>query len=215
MQPLNFKKSGLTKKEWRRLKKLSNPKKIQDFLNSLPFNFEERGETHRSVRQVFKKGKAHCFEGALVAAAALWINGQRPLLLDLVTIRPDLDHVVALFKKDGYWGATSKTNHAVLRYREPVYRNIRELVISYFHEYFLDDGLPAQAGRKTLRSFSKPFDLSRFGTDWLTTEENLAGLAHLLDSSLHTRLLTKKQARNLRKVDWVEIQAGNVAEYRK
>jgi hypothetical protein len=122
-------------------------------------------------------------------------------------VRPDLDHVVTLFRKDGYWGAVSKTNHAVLRYREPVYKNIRELVMSYFHEYFLFDG------RKTLRAFSKPFDLSKHGTSWITTEENLATLAHLLDTSPHTKILSPKQIRNLRKADKIEIKAGKIVEY--
>ena len=120
MQQISVHKSGLTKKEWQKLKKLSTPEKIQDFLNSLPFNFEKNGETHSSVRYALKRGSVHCFEGALIAAAALWIRGEKPLILDLVTVRPDLDHVVTLFKRGGYWGAISKTNHAVLRYRDPI-----------------------------------------------------------------------------------------------
>ena len=209
VKPLDFKKSGLNEEEWKTLKRLSNPKKIQDFLNFLPFNFEERGETHCSVRYALKRGKAHCFEGALLAAAALWISGRRPLILDLVTLRPDFDHVVALFKEDGCWGAISKTNHRVLRYREPVYSSVRELVMSYFHEYFLPDG------KKTLRSFSRPFDLSTRGTTWITTKENLASLAHRLDRSEHIRILSPKQARNLRKADKIEIQTGKMVEYKK
>ena len=158
-----------------------------------------------------KKREAHCFEGALLAAVALQMQGQKPLLLDLKTVRPDFDHVVALFKKDGYWGAISKTNHAVLRYREPVYKSIRELAMSYFHEYFLKDG------RKTLRSFSKPFDLSKaaFDIDWLTGKENLANLAHKLDRSPHTKILSPKQIRNLRKADKIEIKSGEIVEYNK
>jgi len=207
IKPLSFKDSGLDKKEWNVLKKLSNPKKVQDFLNSLLFNFEDRGETHDSVRKTLKKGKAHCFEGALIAATALWIRGHRPLLLDLVTVNSDLDHVVTLFKYDNCWGAISKTNHIVLRYREPVYKNIRELVMSYFHEYYLPNGL------KTLRSFSEPFDLSKLGTKWITTEENLGGLAHRLDHSPHKRILSFKQEKNLRKVDKIEMKAGDITEW--
>src|SRR3989344_151560 len=198
-QPLTEQKSGLDHKEWLILKSLSTPAKIQDYLNALPFNFEKRGETHHSVKYTLKAGRAHCFEGALVAAAALWIKGQRPLLLDLKTVRPDFDHVVALFKVDGCWGAISKTNHAVLRYREPVYKNIRELVMSYFHEYFL------WSGKKTLRSYSKHFDISKYGTEWLITTENLADLAHLLDTYPHTKILTPKQIKNLRKAELIEI----------
>src|SRR5690606_12256889 len=140
-------------------------------------------ETHNSVRYTLKSHKAHCFEGALLAAAALWINGREPLILDLKSARPDFDHVIALFKEEKYWGAISKTNHAVLRFREPVYKSIRELVMSYFHEYFLSNG------KKTLRQFSKPLDLRKIDKGrWLTSDENLAWLAHKLDKSPHIRI---------------------------
>jgi len=208
-QSLSIHSSGLTKQEWQKLKNLYNPKKIQNFLNTIPFNFEEGGETHHSVRYALKSGKAHCFEGALIAAVALWIQGRKPLILDLVTARPDLDHVVTLFQEDGRWGAISKTNHPVLRYRDPVYRSVRELVMSYFHEYFLENG------QKTLRSFSKPFDLSRIGTTWITSRENLADLAHTLDQSPHVRILSAKQVRNLRKAEEIEIKAGDRVEYKR
>jgi hypothetical protein len=219
-KPLNFEQSGLNKEEWRELKSLSNPKKIQNFLNSLKFNFEKRGETHKSVRETLRTRTAHCFEGGLLATAALWVQGRRPLLLDLKTVRPDFDHIVALFqdRETGTWGAISKTNHAVLRYREPVYRDIRELAMSYFHEYFLF------SGKKTLRSFSEPFDLSKImpdhskkkggGVNWLTTEENLAPLVHVIDLSPHTKIVTPKQVKNFRKADKIEIAAGKLTEYK-
>lgn len=216
IRPLKFKESGLSAEKWRLLKALSSPEKVQDFLNSMPFNFERGGETHRSVEETLKRGRAHCFEGALVAAAAFWIHGRRPLLFDLTTIRSDLDHVVALFEKDGYWGAVSKTNHAVLRYREPIHRDMRELAASYFHEYFLPDG------RKTLRSFSRPFDISKYGTtpadsgiNWITTKENLAELAHMLDKSPHSKIISPKQVKSLRKADRIEIKAGGIVEYKR
>ncbi len=216
IKPLNFKASGLTKGEWQKLKNLSTPPKIQDFLNSLPFNFEIEGETEHSVRYVLKHRQAHCFEGALLATTALWIQGFKPLILDLVATPNDFDHVVALFKVRGYWGAISKTNHAVLRYREPVYKSIHELVMSYFHEYFLDNG------KKTLRSYSEPFDLSKLGKNprhggvkWLTTEENLIDLVERLDSSPHKQILSLKQIKNLRNAELIEIKAGKIVEYRK
>ncbi|MDO8565481.1 MAG: hypothetical protein Q7R67_02590 [bacterium] len=208
-QRLTQGESGLDHKEYQLLKRFKTPEKIQDFLNSLPFNFERQGETHYSVRYTLKAGRAHCFEGALVAAAALWIQGHKPLLLDLKTVRPDFDHVVALFNINGYWGAISKTNHAVLRYREPVYKSMRELAMSYFHEYFL------QTGQKTLRSFSKPFDLSKVPFDtWLTSPENLAELAHKLDRSPHIKILSTKQIKNLRKAEKIEIEAGKIVQYK-
>jgi hypothetical protein len=196
-----------TSATYKRLKKLNTPAKIQDFLNALPFNFEKNGETYMSVERALKKGRVHCFEGALIAAAALWIHGEKPLLLDLNTNRKDVDHVVVLFKKDNLWGALSKTNHAVLRYREPVYKTIRELVMSYFHEYFLPDG------KKTLMSYSKPYDLNKSGFDWLSSKDELFELMEALDSSPHVEILPKKI--KLRKADAIEIQAGKIVEYKK
>jgi hypothetical protein len=207
LRPLSLKESGLLKHEWQVLKRLNTPEKIQDFLNALPFNFEKRKETYMSVGRTLKRGKAHCFEGALVAAAALWINGHKPLLLDLNTRKKDIDHVIVLFRKYGHWGALSKTNHAVLRYREPVYRSIRELVMSYFHEYFLPDG------KKTLVSYSKPFDLSKVSYNWLTGREELFDLVEELDGSEHLDILPKSH--KLRKADGVEIKAGRITEWKK
>lgn len=199
----------------KKLLRLNTPQKIQDFLNKLPFNFEEKGETYMSPARALEAGKAHCFEGALIAALALEMHGHKPWLLDLKTTEgKDIDHVVALFreKKDppaGGWGAISKTNHAVLRYREPIYKTIRELALSYFHEYFLNNG------EKTLRSFSKPFDLSKTRIDWRNSDENLFKLVEMLDQSPHTQILSKKQIKNLRRADKIEIQAGKIVEYKK
>jgi hypothetical protein len=116
----------------------------------------------------------------------------------------DVDHVVTLFKKDGYYGAISKTRHAVLRYREPIYKTVRELALSYFHEYFTNDG------RKTLRSFSAPFKIS--STDWITSNEDIYEIASALDDSPHEKILNKKTERNLRPADKIEIKAGKLTE---
>src|SRR6185369_8434021 len=151
-------KYGYTPVEIQILKKLSTPAKVQDYLNSIPFNFEEQGDTCMSPRRVMKEKKAQCIEGAMFAAAALEYHGHKPLILDLRSIKKpwDYDHVICVFTQFGCFGAISKTNHAVLRYREPVYKTIRELVLSYFHEYFLN------SGQKTLREYSVPLDLTRF-----------------------------------------------------
>lgn len=199
--------SGLDHKDWLLLKSLNSPRKIQDYLNAIPFNKERGGETHHSVKKVLKASKAHCFEGALLAAAALWIQGKKPLILDLKVVRPDFDHVVTLFQVDEHWGAISKTNHAVLRYRDPIYKSIRELAMTYFHEYFLGDG------QKTLRSYSKPYDLSRVGTVWISGDENLAWLAHQLDASPHENILTPKQIKMLRNAEKIEVNASSLTEY--
>ena len=159
---------GLDRAELRTLQRLNTPVRIQDFLETIPYSFDHGRDMLRSPRRVLHEHTAHCIEGALLAVAALWVNGARPLLLDVRATPDDLDHVVALFRSHGYWGAISKTNHAVLRFREPVYRTVRELAMSYFHEYFLDDG------RKTMRDYSDPFDVGRrFGYEWLTTEDDL------------------------------------------
>jgi len=202
-------KSKFNKKEQRILSRLKTPQQIQGFINDLVFRFEKK-DTYNSPRAILKTRKAQCFDGALLAATILWTNGEKPLLLDLKVKEGtrDVDHVVALFKRGGFWGAISKTNHAVLRYREPIYKNIRELALSYFHEYFLP------SGEKTLRSFSKPFDLSKYGTDWLTSEEDLYYIVEALDNSPHTQILSKKQIKNLRKADRIEIKAGEIVEYK-
>ncbi len=201
---------GFTKEEMAVLKKLSTPHKIQDWLDALPFNFETKGETYMSPRRVLREKTAHCFEGALLAAAALWCHGAKPLILDLQTLAPDQDHVVALYKIDGLWGAISKTNHGVLRFRDPIYRTVRELAVSYFHEYFLNKN-----GVKTLYSYSRPFNLKRFGQNWLTDEKDLWHIVTDLDNSPHVRLLSRKTAKNLRPASLVERQAGAIVEWLK
>jgi hypothetical protein len=136
------------------------------------------------------------------------MHGERPLILDLQSVPTDDDHVVALFRQRGRWGAISKTNHAVLRYREPIYRTTRELAASYFHEYFLDDG------RKTLRSYSRPFDCARQRDGaWVAAEDDLRDLADALDTSPHIPLLDRRMIAGLRRADAIEIRAGKHVEW--
>ena len=201
------------------VRKLNTPSRIQDFLNKIPCNFEEDGkDTCLSPLSVLKKNKCHCIEGALFAAACVWLNkigdGKekgKPIIVDMIGEEGDWDHEITVFKIDGTFGAISKTNHAVLRYREPVYSSIRELVMSYFHEYTDDRGL----GRKTLRKYSVPVDLSVFGTDWITSDEDLWHIHDYLDSVKHFSILTRKQIRNLRKADEIEIKMGELVEWKK
>ncbi len=197
-------------KEFVILKKLRTPARIQDFLNAIPFNFEEGGETYRSPSRALAAKKAHCMEGALIAAAALWLHGRPPLIMDLRTTDRDVDHVVALFKDGNRWGAISKTNHAVLRYRDAVYRDPREIAMSYFNEYFLNDGV------KTFYSYSRPFDLSRCGDGWLTSGKQLVDIALALDESPHVEIIKKgAMKRRLRRADPVEIKAGKIVEEKR
>jgi hypothetical protein len=193
--------------EFEVLRALDTPRKIQDFLDRLPINKERHGDTCTSPLVTLRRNRAHCMEGALVAALALWMHGQRPLILDLKTTRDDVDHLVALYRKDGFWGGITKTNHAVLRYREPIYRDIRELAASYFHEYFTD------TGKKTLRSYSRPFDLRSWNGDWITAEDDLWDLERAIDQSPHRALLGRGQIGGLRPADAIEIRAGKLTEW--
>ena len=200
---------GLSKKELHLLRKLNTPKKIQDFLDKMSINFEEDGDSFLSPMSVLKKNFCHCTEGAILAALALRVNGDPPLVLDLMANKNDFDHVIAPYRRYGKWGAISKTNHAVLRFREPIYGSIRELVMSYFHEY-MDD-----FGRKNLRSFSRPVNLKRFDKKgWMTTKDDIYYIPEYLSEIKHFPLLNKKQIRNLRKADAIEIEAGKITEWK-
>jgi len=200
---------GFSKEEVKLFKSLNNPKKIQDFINKIPINKEPEGDTCISPKQVLLQNRAHCIEGAMLAATIFRFHNQPPLVLDLTSNSKDFDHVVAVFKKDGYWGAISKTNHAVLRYREPVYKTIRELVLSYFHEYFLDNG------KKTLRTYSMPINLSKFDNkNWMTSEKNVWFVADHLVKVKHYPIVNKKQIHFLRTAEPIEIEAGKIIEWK-
>ena len=200
----------LTPQETAVFKKLSTSQKIQDFLTALPVNFEKKGGTHYSPRRVLREKKAHCIEGAMFAAAALWFHGQEPLLMDFTTADDDEDHVIAPFRQNGYWGAISKTNHAILRYRDPVYRTPRELALSYFHEYYMFED-----GRKTLVSYSLPMNLKRFGKRWVTEEEDLFHMDDALNAMRHLSIVPKTNKRLLRRADPIERKVGKIAEWRR
>jgi len=198
----------LTSREAKLFKKLSTPQKIQGYLDTLPINFETKGETYMSPRRMMTAKTAHCFEGALFAAAVLAYHGQKPLLLDIRTIPKDEDHVVTLFKQGGRWGAISKTNHAILRYRDPVYTSPRELAMTYFHEYLMNDG------KKSMRAYSAPYDLSKFAPEkWVTEEEDLIWLVNALDDSRHFPIAPKKNIRHLRTASKVELRALQTTEW--
>ena len=212
MKRLTLAASGLNKNDYETLKRLSTPIKIQDFLDSLAFNWEKKGNTLLSPRRVLKEKKAHCIEGALLAATALWIAGESPLVMNLSPKygRDDFDHVVTLYKRRGLYGAISKTNHACLRFRDPIYRTPRELALSYFHEWFIN-----KTREKVLKLYSKPFDMRRIGTDWITAEKNLWEIADVLDAFPHYELVPKNNWRFVRKADTMEIKAGTIIEWSK
>jgi hypothetical protein len=201
---------SFTKKENSFLKKINTPAKVQDFLNSIPFNFEKSGvDTIRSPIKTLRQKKAHCFEGALLGAYILSLHGFPPLILYLKTTKDDYDHVIAPFQKNGLWGALSKTNHAVLRYREPIYKNIRELCLSYFHEYFLHNG------KKTLREYTRPLDLRKVKKNWFIAEEDLWEIDIALNKIKHFEIAPKKIVSKSRKADKIEIETSKITEFQK
>lgn len=199
----------LTPQERRQFKRLDTPQKIQDFLDKLPANFELDGDTHMSPRRLLKARVAHCTEGALFAAACLAFHGREPYLLDLRALPSDQDHVVTLFKERGLWGAISKTNHAILCWRDPIYKSPRELAMSYAHEYYL------KSGRKSLIAFSKPFRMTRYApARWVTAEENLDWLIVALDDSPHLAVAPKASLRRRRRATKFERRITDQPEWR-
>lgn len=196
----------LTAEELNIFKKLNSPEKVQDFVDSIPFNFEKNGETLFSPKRVLRERKAHCLEGALLSSAILLFHGARALLLDLKALKPDDSHVVSLFKKGNRWGAISKTNHVVLRYRDPVYKNPRELAMSYFNEYFLDDGT------KTLESFAV-FDLAKIKTNWIVDEKDLWEVEMSLEKTPRENIVRDRKV--LRKTDPIEREVMSKKVWKK
>jgi len=148
-----------------------------------------------SPRLVLRERTCHCLEGAIFAAAALRVIGFPPLLLDFEAVN-DTDHVVAVFKIDGHWGALAQSNYSGCRYREPVYRSLRELAMSYFEDYF---NLRCE---RTMRTYSRPVNLARFDSlNWMTTEKPVWFIPEYLVDIPHTRLLTRRMVNRLSRVD--------------
>jgi hypothetical protein len=188
-----------TKDEVSFLNTLNDPDKIQRFLDAIDYN---PNYECRSPRWVIKKRSAHCFEGALFAAAALNFIGHKPLVVDMKAFNDD-DHVIAVFKEDGCWGSVAKSNFTTLRYREPVYRNLRELIMSYFDFYFNIYGI------KSLRAYSLPLDLSIFNNQsWATTDEDLEYIGDKLEQLHHFDVVTKNMIKKLKVASETMLKAG-------
>ncbi len=186
---------GFTAAELRVFRRLTTPEKIQRFLDDLVYNKEPGGATCRSPRGVLRDHTAHCMEGALLGAAAFRMLGKPPLLLDFEAVHDD-DHVLAIFQMRGHWGAVAKSNYAGLRYREPVYRTLRELAMSYFEHYY------NLRREKTLRNYSRPVNLKRFDAmHWMTAEENVWAIPEYLLEISHTPLLKPQLIPKLGRVD--------------
>ena len=194
-QPHSTPLTDWTPAERRVFARLPTPVAVQAFLDALPYNTEEGGETLRSPRRVLRDGTANCIEGAVFAAAARRERGRPPLIMDLTAVH-DEDHVIAPFRERGRWGAIGISKFAGLRYREPVYRDLRELAMSYFEHYFNLDG------ERTLRGYGRPVNLARFDRlGWMTAEADLWAIAEHLEAIPHVPLLPAAVGRRLTPVD--------------
>ena len=189
---------GFTPAELRKLRSLKDPDGIQRFLDDMPYHL---ADTAWSPRRVLRENTAHCFEGAIFAAAALRVNGYPPLLLDMEA-EHDTDHVIAIYKVKGHWGAVAKSNYTGCRSREPVYRSLRELAMSYFHIYF------NMRRQRSMRTFSQPVNLKRFDDQqWMTTEKAVWFIVYHLFEIRHYKLLSRAMINNLHRVDQRTFQA--------
>ncbi|OLD51637.1 MAG: hypothetical protein AUI58_06635 [Chloroflexi bacterium 13_1_40CM_2_70_6] len=186
----------------RTLRGLRTPARVQRYLDGLRYNTERGGATVRSPRRVMRDRTAHCAEGAFLAAAAFRVHGRPPLVVDLEADRDD-DHDLAVYRERGLWGAVATSKFAGLRFRPPVFRTIRELVMSYFDDYY------NFAGERTLRAYSRPISLARFDRiGWTTSEEDLWPVVEHLAMVRHTPLVPRAVARRLPRLDRRSYAAG-------
>jgi hypothetical protein len=198
---------GLTRSEFAVLRRLNTPQKIQSFIHDLRQNFELDGQSCRPVRHVLHARRAHCIEGAMLAAAALWVHGDPPLVLDM-RAEQDYDHVIAVYRRHGRWGAISKTNGIGLRGRDPVYRTLRELAMSYFHEY------TNRREHKTLREYSLPFDLRQMDPAmWAGGTKNCWDVPERLDDLRHFPLMGRRHLKLVARRDPFERRANRMLQW--
>jgi len=191
---------ALSESERKIMARLTTPRKIQDFLDELAYSLET---IYRCPLRVFRERVAHCFDGALFGAAALRRLGYPPLILNTPAIVHDDDHLLALYKRDGHWGAVAKSNFVGLRFREPVYRTLHELVMSYFEQFYNVER------KKTLRSYTVPLNLKAFDKqNWMTSDAPLERIGARLDEIRKVRLLTRRMIANLSLVDERSYEAG-------
>jgi hypothetical protein len=192
--------SLLHKNELKVFSKLSSPVKIQNFLDSLPYSDEAR---YRCPRSVLQDNKAHCYDGAVFAAAALQMIGFPPLLVEMLPNDRDDDHILAVFRQGKSWGAIAKSNFVGLRYREPVYQSLRELIMSYFESYF------NIAGERTLLGYTAPLNLNRFNKlDWPIDDYAMDVIGDALNGVRKYRIMTSAMTRKLTCVDKRSYKAG-------
>jgi hypothetical protein len=197
---MDYFENSLTRTEARRIAGLTNPPKIQAFLDSIEYSEEIR---YRCPLNVLRDMKGHCFDGALFAAALLRRIGHPPLILDIIPNDNDDDHLLALYKVNGHWGAVAKSNYTGLRFREPIHRTIRELIISYFEVFF------NAIGEKTMRAYTRPLNLKEFDRlQWEINDESMDAIGEKLDAIRKFRPLTPTMIRSLSFADERSVRAG-------
>ena len=190
---------GLSPADLRTLRALNTPMRIQRFIDALDYQY---ADTAWSPARVLRERKGHCLEGALLAAAALRVNGFPPLAMDLEAVRDD-DHVVAVYREHGLWGGIAKSNFAGLRFRAPVYRTLRELALSYFDHYY------NLRGERTLRAYSRPVNLARLDRcDWMTSDGDVWCVPEALIAAKHYPIIPDRVARELPRLDRRSFEAG-------
>ena len=200
MSSIHYFDEALIHQERLTIAKLDTPEKIQAFLDTIPYSAES---IYRCPLRVLRDHLAHCFDGALFAAAALRQIGYPPLILDMIPDGRDDDHILALYRKDGHWGAIAKSNFVGLRSREPIFRNLRELILSYFEQYYNVEG------EKTLRGYTIPLNLKTFDKfNWMTRDASMERIAQRLDEIRRFFLLTPKMIAGLSRVDERSRKAG-------
>jgi hypothetical protein len=198
--PALFFDQNLTGAEREVMAQLNSPGKIHAFLDQLSYSPEE---TYRCPLRVLRDRTAHCFDGALFAAAALWRLGHPPLIMELLPNDQDDDHLLALYKRSGHWGALAQSNFVGLRFREPVYRTLRELVLSYFEQFYNVER------EKTLRAYTRPLNLQAFDDmGWMVDDRLLEKISERLDQTRRYSLITESMAAELSPVDERSYQAG-------
>ena len=190
---------GLSPRDHRTLNSLKTPSQIQKFVDSITYDY---ADSARSAARTLRERRGHCLEGALLAAAALRVQGHPPLIMDLEAVRDD-DHVLAVYRENGLWGSIAKSNFAGLRFRAPVYRTLRELALSYVDHYY------NLRGERTLRAYSRPINLKRFDRqNWMTWDEDVWFVVDALVAAKHYPLFPDKVARTLPRMDRRSFEAG-------
>lgn len=190
---------GFSPKDLRTLRSLNTPVRIQKFVDALEYQY---ADTAGSPQRVLRERTGHCLEGALLATAALRVNGHPPLVMDLEAVRDD-DHVIALYRENGLWGGIAKSNYAGLRFRAPIYRTLRELALSYFEHYY------NLRGERTLRAYSGPVNLTRLDRQhWMTSEDDVWCVPERLIAAKHYEMFPHKIGRSLPRLDRRSFEAG-------